>query len=143
MFIALLLTATVAVLIGRRILCRKRSGLQRIKAGVAGLLVLNGLMMLAAGVVLVKETPVFAESKPAAEKSGTSDASNGFSDLAAAIAIGVATIGAGIAVAVTGSAAIGGISQNPDIFGRSLVFVGLAEGIAIYGLIVAFMILTA
>lgn len=61
---------------------------------------------------------------------------------AAAIAIAGATLSAAIAVAITGSAAIGGITQNPGIFGRSLVFVGLAEGIAIYGLIISFMILT-
>jgi V/A-type H+/Na+-transporting ATPase subunit K len=61
--------------------------------------------------------------------------------LAAAISTGIACIGAGIAVASTGAAAIGAIAEKPESFGRSLIFVGMAEGIAIYGLIISFMVL--
>ena len=61
--------------------------------------------------------------------------------LAAAISTGLATVGAGIAVSGTGAAAIGAIAENPDAFGRALIFVGLAEGIAIYGLIISFLLL--
>lgn len=61
--------------------------------------------------------------------------------LAAAIAVGASSLGAGIAVAVVGSAAMGTISEKPELAGRALIFMGLAEGIAIYGLIVALMIL--
>jgi V/A-type H+-transporting ATPase subunit K len=50
-------------------------------------------------------------------------------------------IGAGIAVSSTGAAAIGAMAEKPETFGRSMVFVGMAEGVAIYGLIIAFMIL--
>ncbi len=50
-------------------------------------------------------------------------------------------IGAGIAVAYTGSAALATVSEQPDLFGRAMVVVGLAEGVAIYGLIVAVLIL--
>ena len=57
--------------------------------------------------------------------------------------IGLIAIGAGIAVASSGAAAIGAIAEKPDSFGRALIFVGLAEGIAIYGLIISFMILNA
>ena len=60
---------------------------------------------------------------------------------AAAIAVAAATLGAGIAVAVVGSAAMGAIGEKPELAGRALIFIGLAEGIAIYGLIVALMIL--
>jgi len=59
----------------------------------------------------------------------------------AAVAVGVGSIGAGIAVAYVGSAAIGALSEKPETFGKSIVFVGLAEGIAIYGLIIAIIIL--
>ena len=62
--------------------------------------------------------------------------------LAAALATGVATLGAGLAVGMTGSAALGTVAERPEAFGRSLIFVGLAEGIAIYGLIVSFLILS-
>ena len=61
--------------------------------------------------------------------------------LSAAIAVSASTLGAGIAVAVVGSAAMGAIGERPELAGRALIFIGLAEGIAIYGLIVAIMIL--
>jgi V/A-type H+/Na+-transporting ATPase subunit K len=60
---------------------------------------------------------------------------------AAAAAVGIGSISAGIAVAYVGAAAIGALSEKMETFGRSIVFVGLAEGIAIYGLIVAIIIL--
>ncbi|HKN30831.1 MAG TPA: ATP synthase subunit C [Roseiarcus sp.] len=61
--------------------------------------------------------------------------------LSAAIAAGLGTVGAGIAVAAVGAAAVGVLAEKPDLLGRVLIFVGLAEGIAIYGLIVAILIL--
>jgi V/A-type H+-transporting ATPase subunit K len=64
-----------------------------------------------------------------------------YATLAAAFSTGIACIGAGIAVASTGAAAIGAIAEKPEAFGRSLIFVGMAEGIAIYGLIISFMVL--
>jgi V/A-type H+-transporting ATPase subunit K len=62
--------------------------------------------------------------------------------LGAALATGLAAIGAGIAVGIAGAAAIGAMAEKPEILGRTLIIVGLAEGIAIYGLIISFMILT-
>jgi V/A-type H+-transporting ATPase subunit K len=62
--------------------------------------------------------------------------------LAAALSTGLAAIGAGIAVGMVGAAAAGAIAEKPEIFGRVLIFVGLAEGIAIYGLIISFIVLT-
>lgn len=61
--------------------------------------------------------------------------------LAAAIAAGLATLGAGYAVGMVGSAAVGALAEKPELLGRVLILVGLAEGIAIYGLIVAILIL--
>jgi len=61
--------------------------------------------------------------------------------MAAAIVTGLSAIGAAYAVAVVGGAAMGAVAEKPETAGRALVFVGLAEGIAIYGLIVAIMIL--
>lgn len=69
------------------------------------------------------------------------DPAAGLGYLSAAIAVGASTLGAGIAVAVVGAAAMGAISEKPELAGRALIFIGLAEGIAIYGLIVALMIL--
>jgi V/A-type H+/Na+-transporting ATPase subunit K len=61
--------------------------------------------------------------------------------MAAAIAAGLGVLGAGVAVMGVGAAAMGAISEKPELFARALIFVGLAEGLAIYGLIVAIMIL--
>ena len=60
---------------------------------------------------------------------------------AAAASTALAALGAGFAVAKVGTAAIGALAEKPDLFGRLLIFVGLAEGIAIYGLIVSILIL--
>jgi V/A-type H+-transporting ATPase subunit K len=61
--------------------------------------------------------------------------------LAAALATGLSSLGAGIAVASVGSAAIGAMAEKPELLGRTLIMVGLAEGIAIYGLIISILIL--
>jgi len=61
--------------------------------------------------------------------------------LSAAISVGLGSIAGGIAVAYVGSAALGAIGEKPELAARALLFVGLAEGIAIYGLIIAIMIL--
>ncbi len=61
--------------------------------------------------------------------------------LGAAIAVAGSTIGAAIAVAYTGAAALAAISEKPEIYGRAMVIVGLAEGIAIYGLVIAIMLI--
>jgi V/A-type H+/Na+-transporting ATPase subunit K len=64
-----------------------------------------------------------------------------YASLAAGISAGLGSVGAGIAVSGTGAAAIGAVAEKPDFLGRSLIFVGLAEGIAIYGLLIAFLVL--
>ncbi len=61
--------------------------------------------------------------------------------LGAAIAVAGSSIGAAIAVAYTGAAALAAMSERPELFGRAMVIVGLAEGIAIYGLIVAIILI--
>jgi len=68
--------------------------------------------------------------------------SDPYASLAASVSVGLGSIAAGMAVSNTGSAAIAVIAEKPESFGRVLVFVGLAEGIAIYGLIIAFIILS-
>ncbi|MCX5062718.1 ATP synthase subunit C [Streptomyces sp. NBC_00201] len=61
--------------------------------------------------------------------------------MGAALAVAGASIGAAIAVAYTGAAALAVMSERPELFGRAMVIVGLAEGIAIYGLVVAIILL--
>ena len=61
--------------------------------------------------------------------------------VAAALATGISSAAAAYAVAHVGSAGVGAMAEKPDLFGRVLVMVGLAEGIAIYGLIISILIL--
>lgn len=61
--------------------------------------------------------------------------------MAAAIATGASAIGAGYAVGLVGSAAIGALAEKPELLGRVLILVGLAEGIAIYGVLMSVLIL--
>lgn len=61
--------------------------------------------------------------------------------LAAALATGMSSLGAAYAVAHVGAAAVGAMTEKPELFGRLIIFVGLSEGIAIYGLIISVLIL--
>ncbi|MEE1086209.1 MAG: ATP synthase subunit C [Schaedlerella sp.] len=67
--------------------------------------------------------------------------STGLGYIAAALSTGLSCVGGGIAVASAASAALGAISEDSSILGKSLIFVGLAEGVCLYGLIISFMIL--
>jgi V/A-type H+-transporting ATPase subunit K len=105
--------------------------------GLTGFNVIVGLMAAGIGIVwLASPTTVMAAGAGAQQI-----ASDPYASLAAAIATGLAAVGAGIAVGGTGAAAVGTITEKPESLGRSLIFVGLSEGIAIYGLIIAFMVL--
>ena len=124
----------VAVLWARR----SRSPRQAIRTVVAGLLSINGLaFVIAIGIMLFSLGNPITVLAQQPTTTTIADPSMG-----AALATGLACIGAGIAVGIAGAAAIGGITEKPEILGRSLIFVGLAEGIAIYGLIISFMILS-
>ena len=68
---------------------------------------------------------------------------DGFKFLVSALSTGLATIGAGLAVASVGSSAIGAISEDSSLLGKTLIYVGMAEGIAIYGMIISILILFA
>jgi V/A-type H+-transporting ATPase subunit K len=63
--------------------------------------------------------------------------------MAAGLAMGLAGIGAGIAISGAGSASAGAVAEKPETFGKVVIFVALAEAIALYGLVVAIMILVS
>ncbi|MBB6697547.1 ATP synthase subunit C [Clostridium algidicarnis] len=86
---------------------------------------------------LVMNIPSIAHAAEA-----TSAGASGLGYLAAGLSTGLATIGAGYAVGSVGSAALGAVSEDPKILGKTLIYVGLGEGIAIYGLIISIMILS-
>lgn len=79
--------------------------------------------------------------KAAADSASAAAMSTGLGYIAAALVTGASCIGGGIAVASAASAALGAISEDSSVMGKSLIFVGLAEGVCLYGLIISFMIL--
>lgn len=95
----------------------------------AASLAASGLLVLTAG-------PAAAAGVPSVLGAGA-----GMGFIGAAVSTGLACLGAGIAVAVVGAAALGIIGEKPEMLGTTLIYLGLAEGIAIYGVIVALLIL--
>ncbi len=94
------------------------------------------------GTVLVASVVMFAGT--ASVQAASADASGlatGLGYLSAALVTGISGIGSGIAVASSASAALGALSEDGSLFGKSIIFVAMAEGIALYGLIISFMIL--
>lgn len=64
-------------------------------------------------------------------------------NIAAALAIGLAAIGAGIAVGMTAAAGIGAIAEKREMFGTVLILIAIGEGIVVYGLVFAVLMLFA
>lgn len=98
-----------------------------------GLMVFTGILMFSGN--------AFAAEPAAQAQAATGGLATGLGYLAAGLSIGLSCVGGGIAVASAASAALGAISEDSSILGKSLIFVGLAEGVCLYGLIIAFMIL--
>lgn len=109
----------------------------RMVTGFNGFNLLVGLFAVGLAVVwFASPTSVLAAGS--AQEGGVVDQ---YATLAAALSTGLACIGAGIAVGGSGAAAVGATAEKPESFGRALIFVGLSEGIAIYGLIISFLVL--
>ncbi len=101
------------------------------------------------GVMVVLSLTLFSQGVLAADDAVTaeglvnSDAfATGMGYIAAALAVGIPSLGGGIAVSASASAALGALSENESLFGKSIVYVGMAEGLALYGLLIGFMILS-
>ena len=95
------------------------------------------------GVIAVLTVVFFTQSASAASTTtaAPTTAADGMKYIGAALAVGLSGIGGGIAAASPASAALGALSENDSIFGKALIFVGLAEGVALYGLLIAFLII--
>lgn len=101
---------------------------------------LAGNVVMFFGVMAITCVFFLSGNAYAASETAASSAT-GLGYLSAALSVGLACIGGGIAVSAAASAALGAISEDGSILGKSLIFVGLAEGVCLYGLVVAFMIL--
>ena len=94
------------------------------------------------GTMLIANILLYSGNAQAAEATASvATSATGLGYIAAALVTGLSCIGGGIAVASAASAALGAISEDSTILGKSLIFVGLAEGVCLYGLIISFMIL--
>jgi V/A-type H+/Na+-transporting ATPase subunit K len=113
--------------------------MKKILAVALPLLALSLLSGLAATALLWATEARAAADAVTAAKAAAVDSNWVF--IGAALATGLSSLGAGFAVAKVGSAAVGALAEKPELFGRLLIFIGLAEGIAIYGLIVSILML--
>ncbi len=99
-------------------------------------------VLLFFGTLLASDMLLFSGHIYAAETPEALAASvDGWRYMAAALATGLSCIGAGVAVASAASAAIGALSEDSGIMGKALIFVALAESVALYGLLISFSIL--
>lgn len=116
---------------------RNKSKKRAIAVNLVSFLIL--ILLVAMFAFSVAAEPSAANETAAAATAGEN--SRSFDMLAAALAVGLAGIGGGIAVGSTAPAAIGAVSEDPKNFGKSLIFVALGESIALYGLLIAILIM--
>lgn len=121
---------------------RKLTGAPARRALLGNIAMFCGLFILTAvlGISGVASA-ASVETAQAAAAAADNGLATGMKYIAAALAVGLSGIGGGLAVASSASAALGAISENDSMFGKALIFVGLAEGVALYGLIIALVLL--
>ncbi|WP_327130103.1 ATP synthase subunit C [Streptomyces sp. NBC_01343] len=113
---------------------------RRPKSAVRWLLASNLLLLGGAVALLLTGLDGAAQGAPV-QQSGEPAGPNSAALYSAAIAVAGASIGSALAVAYTGAAALAALGERPELFGRAIVIVGLAEGIAVYGLVVAILLI--
>ena len=137
--VKLLLVATLILSIilpfGYYLIGKKNKGRYKTALGVNAFFFFGSFAV--AMIMLFIGSPVQA----ADAASTAASSATGLGYIAAALVTGLSCIGGGIAVASAASAALGAISEDASVLGKSLIFVGLAEGVCLYGLIISFMIL--
>lgn len=118
----------------------KRKGRTAVRI-LVGLNAFVFVVALAALALIATAGPGSADVTTTVAQGAGSGSSSSAALLGAAIAVAGSSLGAAIAVAYTGAAALAAMSERPELFGRAMVIVGLAEGIAIYGLIIAIILI--
>lgn len=143
MLIIVAALAALAVIIVPLVLINRRAKAGKsVKKPLYANLAMFFVMFAVCGCVFLGQGVAAAnEAAEVAAAGGGTDWTQAFAYLGAALAVGVSGIASGIAVSNSACAAIGALTENESTFGKSIVFVGLAEGIAIYGLLVAIIIL--
>ena len=118
----------------------------KVNAQNAKFRVLTQISLFAATFILVMVFQINGLVAQAAEATAATNGmagslAQGLGFIAAAVVTSASAIGAGFAVAAAAPAAIGAISENSDNFGKAMIFVALAEGVAIYGLLISILII--
>ena len=118
----------------------------KVNAQNAKFRVLTQISLFAATFILVMVFQINGLVVQAAEATAATNGmagslAQGLGFIAAAVVTSASAIGAGFAVAAAAPAAIGAISENSDNFGKAMIFVALAEGVAIYGLLISILII--
>ncbi|WP_295883856.1 ATP synthase subunit C [uncultured Thiohalocapsa sp.] len=109
---------------------------------VAGSLFVSAVLVAVLASVLLWQPQAFAQTEVVEVTERLIDPSvQRWGFVAAALATAIGALGAAYAVATVGAASVGALAEKPELFGRVIILVGLAEGIAIYGLIVSVLIL--
>jgi V/A-type H+-transporting ATPase subunit K len=91
--------------------------------------------------VAVCSLAVSQSAETAEKETGPTTTTAVWKYFAAALAVGISCVAGGIAVGQIGSAAMGAMSENPELSGKALPYAGLAEGICLWGFLVALLIL--
>ena len=141
MYIFLLPLLVVAILAMPvvAIIRKKQTGKKAKTALLANIGTFFGVMVLCTFLPIGQY--VSAETATAAAETAVAASGAGLGYIAAALAVGLGSIGCGIAVAAAAPAAIGAVSEEPKAFAKALIFVALGEGVALYGFLIAFLIL--
>ncbi|MEU2980917.1 ATP synthase subunit C [Streptomyces hirsutus] len=130
------LPVVAAAFCGTRLLLRRRG-----RAAVRLIVAADAVLLVGALALLTVTLSVAPAQASGTQAAAQATGSGSAALIGAAIAVAGASIGAAIAVAYTGAAALAALSERPELFGRAMVIVGLAEGIAIYGLVVAIILI--
>lgn len=93
------------------------------------------------GLLVLGINDAFAQPEAVAAVATEMTTGMGLAILGVGIPTGLSTIGAGIAVGPIGAASLAAITEKPETLGRTLIYLGLAEGIAIYGLVISILLL--
>lgn len=130
-----ILVISMGIPFGGYLLGKKKEGSTKASLAI-GIMMFFGTLVVA-DMLLFSGHIYAAEAEVAVETTAV----DGWRYMAAALSTGLSCIGAGVAVASAASAAIGALSEDASIMGKALIFVALAESIALYGLLISFSIL--